>query len=100
MHVDQSLCRIRKISDTVSLVMDQDVVELVISQLGMHSILQYSGSLTQFHGLYSTSTGSTLHSGKETQHSLMSHQHTLWDGFVITSGLTHHNLLTDTTRLG
>ena len=31
---------------------------------------------------------------------LTNHQHTLWDGFVITFGLTHHNLLTGITRLG
>src|SRR6056300_67464 len=99
MHVDLSLCRIRKILDTASLVMDQDVVELVISQLGMHSTLQYSWSLTQFRGLYSTSTGSTLLFGKVTQLNLTNHLHTLWVGFVITFGLTHLNLLTDTTRL-
>ena len=99
MHVDLNLCQIRKILVTASLVMDQDVEEHVISQHGMHSTLQYSGNLTQFHGLYSISTGSTLHFGKEIQLSLMSHQHILWDGFVTTFGLTHHSLLTDTTRL-
>ena len=99
MHVDLSLCQIRRISDTVSLVTDQDVEEHVTFQLGMHSTLQYSGNLIQFHGLYSTSTGNTLLFGKETQLNLMNHLHTLWDGFVITFGLTHLNLLTDTTRL-
>jgi len=99
MHVDLSLCRIRRTLVTVSLVMDLDVVEHVTSQHGMHSTLQYSGSLTQFHGQYSTSTGSTLLFGKETLLNLTNHQHTLWDGFVTTFGLTHLNLLTGTTRL-
>src|SRR6056300_688963 len=100
MLVDQSSCQIRRISDTVSLVMVQVVVEHVIFQHGMLSTLQYSGNLTQFHGQYSTSTGSTLLFGKETLLNLTNHQHILWDGFVITFGLTHHNLLMDTTHLG
>ena len=99
MLVDQNLCQIRRISDTASLVTDQDVEEHVTFQHGMLSTSQYSGNLTQFHGQYSTSTGSTLLFGKETQLNLTNHLHTLWDGFVITFGLTHLNLLTDTTRL-
>src|SRR6056300_430994 len=99
MHVDLSLCRIRKISGTVSLVMDQDVEEHVTSQLGMLSTSQYSGSSTQCHGQYSISTGSTLLFGKEIQLSLTNPLHILWDGFVTTFGLIHLNLLTGTTRL-
>ena len=100
MHVDLSLCQIRKILVTASHVMDQDVEEHVTSQHGMHSTSLFSGNLILFHGQYSTSTGSTLHFGKETLHSSTNHQHTLWDGFVITFGLTHHNLLMGTTHLG
>ena len=35
-----------------------------------------------------------------TQLSLTNHRHILWDGFVTTFGLTHHNLLMDTTHSG